>query len=117
MLRKIISACVVAIVAVAAPGLPASARNHVYDLVSQFGSRAYDEAWGVTVDASGGYAVGYTLGAFQGQHARGGRDAFVRKYDANGKVVWTRQFGTSADDSAYQVAADNSGVTSSATPP
>ena len=36
-------------------------------------------------------------------------DAFVRKYDNSGGVVWTRQFGTSANDYAYGVATDASG--------
>lgn len=98
------------ILTLVASASPASARTPVFDFVSQFGSRAYDEAWGVAVDASGVYVVGFTLGALPGQRARGGRDAFIRKYDTAGNVVWTRQFGTARDDSAYQVSVDGSGV-------
>jgi len=54
---------------------------------------------GVTVNLSGGvYVVGLTSGALPGQVSAGGGDAFVRKYDFNGNEVWTRQFGTSAND-------------------
>ena len=46
------------------------------------------------------HVVGYTDGEFPGQTSSGSTDAFVRKYDANGNEVWTRQFGTSAQDLA-----------------
>ena len=45
-----------------------------------------------------------------GQTKKGGEDAFVRKYDLNGNVIWTRQFGSSSDDSAYAVAIYGSGI-------
>jgi hypothetical protein len=38
----------------------------------------------------------------------GFRDVFLRKYDANGVVQWTRQFGTTGDDSARDVTLDSS---------
>jgi hypothetical protein len=37
-------------------------------------------------------------------------DAFVRKYDAAGNELWTRQFGTGERDLAYSVAVGPSGV-------
>jgi hypothetical protein len=39
----------------------------------------------------------------------GDADAFVRKYDASGNELWTRQFGTSTCDDAWDVAVDVSG--------
>ena len=42
---------------------------------------------------------------------RGGSDAFIRRYDRAGKVLWTRQFGTGAQDLGHDVAADAGGLT------
>lgn len=58
----------------------------------QFGTSSSDEARGVAVDTTGVYAGGFTEGALEGP-AIGFRSAFVRKYDINGNVQWTRQFG------------------------
>ena len=76
----------------------------------QFGSSATDYAYGISVDASGVYVAGYTAGTLPGQTSAGGYDAFVRKYDADGNEVWTRQFGSSASDQASGISADASGV-------
>jgi len=45
-----------------------------------------------------------------GQTSSGGVDLYVRKYDATGNVVWTRQFGTPGTDYATGVSVDASGV-------
>jgi len=37
-------------------------------------------------------------------------DAFVRKYDANGNVLWSRQFGTASEDKAVAVAIASDGT-------
>ncbi len=76
--------------------------------VRQFGTSAEDIATGVAGDGSGAYVVGYTGGALGGQV--GAYDSFIRKYDPDGNVLWTRQFGTGADDAAYGVATHTSGV-------
>jgi hypothetical protein len=76
----------------------------------QFGSSNFDLAMGIAVDASGVYVAGETRGALPGQTSSGSGDAFVRKYDASGNEVWTRQFGTSSFDLASGVAVDASGV-------
>ena len=77
----------------------------------QFGTTGGDYANGLTTDGSGAYVAGYTSGTLPGQASAGGwSDAFVRRYDATGSEVWTRQFGTAADDYAYGTAADPSGV-------
>ena len=66
---------------------------------------------GVAVDASGSiYVAGTTEGTLPGQNnAPGAGDAFLRKYDANGTELWTRQFGTPKFDDALAVAVDASG--------
>ncbi len=74
----------------------------------QFGAVA--EAFSVAVNASGdAYVAGYTRGALTGSPSAGGQDAFVRKLDADGNALWTRQFGTSSSDIARGVAVDASG--------
>jgi hypothetical protein len=75
---------------------------------TQFGTPESDKVYDVTTDGSGGaYVVGYT-----GPLSRPGAhdtDAYVRRYDASGGLVWTQTFGSQADDSAYGVAVDRSG--------
>ncbi len=76
----------------------------------QFGTASSDLALGISVDASGIYVAGVTRGTLLGQTSAGSRDAFVRKYDANGTEVWTRQFGSSSDDRALGIAVDAPGI-------
>ncbi|MBI2688114.1 MAG: SBBP repeat-containing protein [Acidobacteria bacterium] len=75
----------------------------------QFGTADEDVARGVAADASGVYAVGDTRGGLQGANA-GGSDIFVRKYDPNGNVLWTRQFGGPTDDQGSAAAVDATGL-------
>jgi hypothetical protein len=76
----------------------------------QFGSGAFDQAYGVTVGASGVYLAGATNGVLPGQAGSGDFDAYVRRYDADGNEMWTRQFGTSSHDQVYGILVDASGV-------
>src|SRR5262249_44182778 len=81
----------------------------------QFGTNTSDVANGIAVDTSGVYVTGSTAGTLPGQTSAGDEgafplDAFVRKYDASGNELWTRQFGTVHFDQANSIAADASGV-------
>ncbi len=76
----------------------------------QFGGWLSATANGVAIDASGLYVVGTTSGALSGQTSAGSYDAFVRKYDASGNDVWTRQFGSASDDYAQGIVVNASGV-------
>ncbi len=77
----------------------------------QFGTKHDDRAFFVAIDGLGGiYVTGVTAGKLPGQTKSGGFDAFVRKFDAEGNELWTRQLGTTADDIASEVAADANGV-------
>jgi hypothetical protein len=78
--------------------------------VRQFGSAAGDTALEVTLDGAGVYVGGFTYGALPGQSHFGKEDGFVRKYDFQGTELWTRQFGTAANDRVGAVAADIEGV-------
>jgi hypothetical protein len=77
---------------------------------SQFGTAGLDLAYGVALDAAGNaYVTGSAAGALPGQTSAGGQDAFVFAYDPAGLVLWTRQFGTSADDAAAGITVDANG--------
>ena len=95
-----------AVVAALAP----AARGQETLWTRQFGSAATDYGIGISVDASGVYVAGFTEGTLPGQTSAGGTDAFVRKYDLVGTEVWTRQFGTAAEDFAIGISVDSSGV-------
>jgi hypothetical protein len=89
---------------------PPAIRAQTIQWTRQFGTTATDEVYGVAVDATGVYLVGDTVGTLPGQTSAGGSDAFVRKYDADGTELWTRQFGTTSYDYAFGVAVDAGGV-------
>jgi len=76
----------------------------------QFGSVAVDWAADISVDGTGVYLIGVTQGTLPDQASAGSWDAFVRKYDADGDVVWTRQFGTSDIDFGLGISVHPSGV-------
>src|SRR5437867_4288428 len=76
----------------------------------EFGTAGSEVGYAVAVDASDVYVAGPTDGALPGQTNAGGNDAFLRKYDADGTEVWTRQFGSLDYDDAESVAADVSGI-------
>lgn len=76
----------------------------------QFGSPNDTYVTAVAADASGAvYVTGYLLGALLGQSWSGGWDIFIRKYDASGNELFTRQLGTSSNDTAWSMALDPSG--------
>ncbi len=58
----------------------------------------------IAVDRSGNiYVAGYTAKALS---AAGSGAAFIRKYDANRHILWTRQFGTQQNAGASSVRLD-----------
>lgn len=76
----------------------------------QFGTGGQDVGEGIATDAMGNvYVAGTVGGNFAAPFAGGFSDAFLRKYDPSGAVVWSRQFGTSDDEQATSVSVDTSG--------
>jgi hypothetical protein len=77
----------------------------------QFGSTTGQYIFGsAKVDAAGNvYFAGATDGALPGQTNAGEQDAFLRKYDASGTELWTRQFGTRNTEGGQAVSVDTDG--------
>lgn len=64
---------------------------------------------GITADPTGNiYVAGITKGSLEAINL-GYFDAFVRKYDSGGAILWTRQFGTNAVDYANSLTTDAAG--------
>ena len=97
-----------------AGGVDAFVRKYDYTgteiWTNQFGTPTNDWVYGVSLDISGAYVAGATVGALPGQTNIGYFDAFARKYDHEGTEVWTHQFGTDAYDNAYGISVDSSVV-------
>ncbi len=75
----------------------------------QLGTISSDSGTGVSADSLGNvYITGTTNGSLGGPSA-GSSDAFVRKYDASGGLLWTKQLGSSSSDQSLGVAADSLG--------
>jgi len=94
------------------PGEPAASASAAavpgpsgqFEWLTQFGSGLNDFGWEVRADELGTvYGSGGVFGALLGQEHHGGIDAFVRKYDTEGRDLWTRQFGADLYDHAYSV--------------
>ena len=84
--------------------------------VRQFGGgeAQSDAAFAVAVDGDGNvFVAGRTSGELPDKSTWGGFDAFLRKYDAQGTEVWTKQFGSDQglldSDTAFGVAVDPDG--------
>lgn len=74
---------------------------------AQIGSAANERSTGVAIDGLGNiYIGGRTQGQIGAAHA-GGWDAFLARFDTAGNHIWTQQFGTTADDMGYRIAADS----------
>jgi len=76
----------------------------------QFGTTDNDRAMSISFDTAGNiYVAGYTDGPLPGYTELGSYDAYIRKYDPAGNIIWTRQFGTAFTDYAYGVSVDTAG--------
>lgn len=81
------------------------AKNGNRKWLVQFGTAGIDQVTSVAVAASGAiYVAGTTSGDLDGPNAGGGGDAFVAKFDKNGKQKWARQLGSTGYDRAWGLA-------------
>jgi hypothetical protein len=70
----------------------------------------FDSASSICTDPQNNvYIAGYTEGAIGGTYLGNG-DAYVEKYDADGKRLWTRELGTPEDDNATGMCVDARGA-------
>ena len=68
--------------------------------IRQFGTSKIEWEGGVTTDSSDNiYVTGYTEGGLDGNTSSGGKDIFLVKYNSSGTKQWTKQLGTSKNDS------------------
>ncbi|MBN2133323.1 MAG: right-handed parallel beta-helix repeat-containing protein [Sedimentisphaerales bacterium] len=63
-----------------------------------WGSAADDHCEGVCASAAGIYAAGSTEGSFDGESNGGGADALLTKYSTAGERLWSRIWGSAAND-------------------
>lgn len=73
----------------------------------QFGTNGSSETRieDAEVDGAGNLiTLGVTTFALPGQTSAGSMDCFLRVYDPNGNVLWTRQFGTAGYDYGFDLA-------------
>src|SRR5215472_18373141 len=91
--------------------IPASAQKLVWQEAFR-SSQGGDFGNAVAVDSTGVFIAGGVgfKGALPGQTNVGSGDGYVEKYDFNGNLIWTRQFGTPAPTYANGVAAAGGGV-------
>jgi hypothetical protein len=76
-----------------------------WTLAPEVGVNAFD----LTTNGQGDvFLTGSTTLNLDGMNG-GGNDAFVRKYNSSGTVLWTRQLGSAGYDAGYAVAADTKG--------
>ena len=78
----------------------------------QYGTAEDDYVFDVATDMNNNvYLVGWTAGSLEGRDSLpdGPSDGYLRKLDAAGNHVWTRQFGLSGSGQALGVATDAAG--------
>jgi hypothetical protein len=73
----------------------------------RFGTPDVDQPLGLDVREGVVYVAGHTRGSLDGAN-QGIGDAFVRTFDTDGRVMWTRQWGTANSDWAWDVEVDTS---------
>ena len=76
----------------------------------QFGTDQDDFASSLSVNGDDIYVVGHTSGSLPTSTNRGGRDAFALKYTEAGELGWTQQFGTTENDAANSVSANDKAI-------
>jgi hypothetical protein len=70
----------------------------------QLGSSGDDVAFASATDSKGNvYAAGYTEGGFDGNTHPGNYDIFLVKYDTNGNKQWHKEYGTSDNETIFDI--------------
>ena len=81
-----------------------------HDWSRLWGSSRIDGAYGLAIDAATNlYVAGYAREGFDGEKPVGLRDLCVSKLRSDGTRLWTRLWGSTADDYGQDVAVDAQG--------
>ncbi len=76
----------------------------------QFGSLGDDVVLALTTDEDGNiYLTGQTSGTLLGHQSTGGTDLFVVKYDTEGRLQWSQQWGAGRHDLGAEISVDVQG--------
>jgi hypothetical protein len=94
----------------AALALAPSASQSPLAWIEQFGTSQSDAARCAASDGSDGVVLGGETHGSLGAPGQGGADAWVAQRDSAGAPLWTRQLGTTQDDSTWCVVSDVSGA-------
>lgn len=79
--------------------------------VKFFGTSSDDRGNDVAIDAAGNiYVTGDTTGNFDGLFSFGALDAFLIKLDADGALIWAKQFGSAQNDTCCDLLLDAAGA-------
>ncbi|NEQ52760.1 MAG: DUF4114 domain-containing protein, partial [Leptolyngbya sp. SIO3F4] len=82
-------------------------QNPVESKILNFGTIGVDWSSSITLDDSDNVIVsGFTNGDLDGPN-KGSYDAWIRKYDRQGELVWTKQFGTPRYEQLVAVKTDS----------
>jgi len=76
----------------------------------QFGTTGNDFAYSAIVYGTDIIIAGTTAGELGGQTSIGDDDAYIRRYDSDGNILFTTQFGTEEADEGRGIAADATGI-------
>jgi uncharacterized protein (TIGR03437 family) len=72
----------------------------------QFGTASADIGSALALDGLAVFLGGRTLFVLPGQTSAGDHDGFVQRYEPNGSLTWTKQFGTNAFEEVSGLAVD-----------
>src|SRR5687767_13528271 len=78
--------------------------------IRQFGTSHDDQGRGVAALGPAVYVTGWTGGELPAQKKTGRQECYLRRYDVDGKEVWTRQFGVGTYSEGRAIAASESEV-------
>ncbi len=79
----------------------------VIEPARQIGTNGIDFVFNSTTDSEGNVFIGGGTSGDLGGTATGVRDAWVTKFDSNGGLQWTQQFGTDGSENSWALASDN----------
>jgi hypothetical protein len=84
--------------------------DEIWTRIFTIDGSAHTRVHGIALDSSGVYVAGEVGASDDGRESPEPLDAFARKYDRAGTVVWTNRFGTAGNDSASSVAISSGGI-------